>query len=336
MTSPANQILLDDESRSWRRRLGALPWAVLEELAHQAEPSADRWITAIGVRDLGTALGVTKDTAARALTTLRSARLITPARAQTSNGRSRPGYQLHLPDGITIRCGPDNHDSSRLPDAVCPDVEDTRGLEGEDNIASSPGLHRARPWSTPVRPAKRRSSKTQHAQVEGPNPEVQPRLFDHLAFGDRSMERLLTPSTSPPVDSPMSYTPVPMTVRTNKSVATSRQRTASVRTEPGNPAGAARVAAGGKRSGLVSPSPVQEESQVPHSIATDPAAQDRKGIRAELSPARSDYADRRPEERMTLTDTDTDGPAQRPSGGTTKVFRSVHPARLKGSLEADQ
>lgn len=178
MTSAGNQIILDPRSRSWRRRLGALPWAVFEELAHQARPGEGDWIAPIGVRDLGTALGVTKDTAARALAALRSARLVSPVRAHTTDGRSRPGYQLHLPDGITIRSCTDNHDSNQHSDAACPDEEGTRCPEGD---YASPSADRR---SRPKRPSQRHSSNLRPVRTQGPVPPVQTSLFAFLPVAD--------------------------------------------------------------------------------------------------------------------------------------------------------
>ena len=102
MTSPAtNHIHIDGASRHWRRRLGALPWAVLEELALIAIPTEHCWSAPIGVRDRA-ALAITKNTEARAMATLRSAGIAQPARVARGSGPPRPGYVLNLPDGLTL------------------------------------------------------------------------------------------------------------------------------------------------------------------------------------------------------------------------------------------
>ncbi len=102
MTSPiTNHIVLDPTSRLWRSRLGALPWTVLEVLALSAVPTTEGWTARVGVRDLGASLGITKDTAARAVATLRSAGLVLAVRVPVEGG-SRPGDRLNLPEGISV------------------------------------------------------------------------------------------------------------------------------------------------------------------------------------------------------------------------------------------
>jgi hypothetical protein len=111
------EICLTAISTTWRRQLGPLPWAVLEELALNAQPDQHGWIAPLGVRTIALAVGVTKDTAARAVTALRSAGLAMPDRHKTPDGRSLPGYRLNLPEGIRI---------GRRDNAVCPDREQSR------------------------------------------------------------------------------------------------------------------------------------------------------------------------------------------------------------------
>ncbi len=131
--SPTNQIRLDPASRSWRRRLGPLAWAVLEELALTARLTEQGWAAPVGVRAIGTAVGVTKDTAARAINTVSKAGLLSAERVPGPDGRTRSGYHLHLPDGITIRTCPVD-DDARLDQhtpSVRPDGEYTHRLDGE-------------------------------------------------------------------------------------------------------------------------------------------------------------------------------------------------------------
>jgi hypothetical protein len=129
-----SQLLVDPASRTWRRRLGPLPWAVLEELALQAQPSPHGWDAAVGVRHLGAAVGITKDTAARALASLRSAGLVMPARVHLPKGPSRSGYRLNLPDGISIRSCPNNQDTPQHDNGASPNGEDTRRLDGGSSL----------------------------------------------------------------------------------------------------------------------------------------------------------------------------------------------------------
>ena len=125
MTGPSvNRILLTQTSSTWRRRLGPMAWAVLEELALAARPTEQGWTTPVGVRYLGTVLGITKNTAARAITTLRSAGLVLSVRVEAEDGRHRTGYRLDLPDGITVRVCPSNQDTAPPEEAAaCPEGE---------------------------------------------------------------------------------------------------------------------------------------------------------------------------------------------------------------------
>ena len=67
MTSPEAALVLGTDSRHWRR-VGPLAWAALEHLALAARPDHQGWAAPLGVRDIATGIGVTKDTAARAVT----------------------------------------------------------------------------------------------------------------------------------------------------------------------------------------------------------------------------------------------------------------------------
>ena len=70
MTSPEAALVIGTDSRHWRRRLGPLAWAALEPLALAAHPDHHGWAAPLGVRDIAAGIGVTKDTAARAVTAL--------------------------------------------------------------------------------------------------------------------------------------------------------------------------------------------------------------------------------------------------------------------------
>jgi hypothetical protein len=127
MTGPANRIVLNPDCGSWRRRLGPLPWAVLEELALCTRRDETGWVAAIGVRAIAAAVGVTKDTAARAVATLRSAGLVTPDRVKSADGRSLSAYRLDLPDGISIQgCPVPQNSNGTDANGSCPNGEDSR------------------------------------------------------------------------------------------------------------------------------------------------------------------------------------------------------------------
>jgi hypothetical protein len=59
------ELLITTESLPWRRQLGPLGWTVLQHLALSSHFSDRGWTVGVGVRDIATGLGVTKDTAAR-------------------------------------------------------------------------------------------------------------------------------------------------------------------------------------------------------------------------------------------------------------------------------
>jgi hypothetical protein len=96
----ARALTITAGSRTWRRRLGAQAWSALEELALSAHPDEQGWSTAIGVRGVAVQLGITKDTAARAVNVLIHAGLVQRTRTTGPDGRRRAGYRLNLPPGV--------------------------------------------------------------------------------------------------------------------------------------------------------------------------------------------------------------------------------------------
>ena len=138
-TRPTNQdatgwtLCIDPGSREWRRQLGVLAWAALEDLALSAHPSDQGWVAPVGVRDIARGIGVTKDTAARAVHILSSARLVVFERVAGRDGRPRSGYRLQLPDGIQVRPRPKPDDTlvSKVGGG-CPDREDKRFPDRQD------------------------------------------------------------------------------------------------------------------------------------------------------------------------------------------------------------
>lgn len=97
-------LVVSDAGRALRARLDPAAWVVLEEL-WQRVPTVARYgdaVVAVTVRELGAAVGVSKDTAARALARLTRAGLLaaqpTGARA---TGRFGPGrYRLTPTDAL--------------------------------------------------------------------------------------------------------------------------------------------------------------------------------------------------------------------------------------------
>ena len=140
-------LVVAGPSRASRRQLGPLAWAVLEELALVAQRDDAGWVAPVGVRHVASAIGINKDTAARAMAKLGAAGVVTLTGVQGSNGRRRSGYRLHLPDGITVQACPTNSDSqsedSLLNDdlQLRPDISDgTASVQEVNGLCERPQL----------------------------------------------------------------------------------------------------------------------------------------------------------------------------------------------------
>ena len=127
-------LILGAGTRELRAAVGPSAWCALEELCLRAELTEHGWVATGGVRDLGAGMGVTKDTAARAVTVLLRAGLILRHRLETET-RRRAAYLIRestdlllcLDDRDGVLC-PEDEDTNRerrLPDARphSPDVE---------------------------------------------------------------------------------------------------------------------------------------------------------------------------------------------------------------------
>ena len=65
----AAALVTERPAAAWRRRRGPLAWVALEHLALSSHLSDQGWVAPMGVRDVASGIGVTKDTAARAVAT---------------------------------------------------------------------------------------------------------------------------------------------------------------------------------------------------------------------------------------------------------------------------
>lgn len=63
-------VVVSADARELRRAVGVTAWCVLEELVLDGELDADRVVVSTNVRRLASAVGVSKDTAARAVARL--------------------------------------------------------------------------------------------------------------------------------------------------------------------------------------------------------------------------------------------------------------------------
>jgi len=173
MTGPV--LLVAAESRAWRRRLGALAWAALEHLALAAQPDEMGWAAPVGVRDVAAGLGVTKDTAARAVAALGAAGLVAFAQVETVEGQRRSGYRLNLPEGIRLRQCPVDQDTPSPPmrsDSSPTDQAKVRCIPNPDSTPGT-GCLPHQDSASDVRGAPRRSAPSPAA--------AQPSLFDPVA-----------------------------------------------------------------------------------------------------------------------------------------------------------
>ena len=176
-------LRLNAESRIWRRRLGPLAWAVLEDLALTAHNTDQGWVAPIGVRDIAASIGVTKDTAARAVAALGTAGLAVLQRVEGRDGRLRSGYRLQLPAGISLRpCPDDVHRAVVTPSAGCPEAEDTDSPRGQDSDAPQPGRSGRQPPEREFGRERGGAGERPGLSVEKRQPirtevAIQPRLF---------------------------------------------------------------------------------------------------------------------------------------------------------------
>jgi len=142
-TDPDGTVLfVDARSAAWRRRLGPLGWAALEHLALASRLDDQGWAAPIGVRAVATSIGVTKDTAARAITILAAAGLVTRESVTTPGGGRRSGYRLHLPDGLELRTHPQHQDTpcQQQQTRHCPKIEDSRSCPTNQDTTPTAGI----------------------------------------------------------------------------------------------------------------------------------------------------------------------------------------------------
>jgi DNA-binding transcriptional MocR family regulator len=92
--TPTRSIVIHPAAATLRRSLGAQAWAALEVIVAASGNSAPVTV-AISARKLAVELGVSKNTAARALATLTDAGLISPRQARALTGTFDTGsYEL--------------------------------------------------------------------------------------------------------------------------------------------------------------------------------------------------------------------------------------------------
>lgn len=94
-------IVVGPDGAVLRRRLGPLAWCALETVVAVSD---DQSIAAVSVRSMAVELGVSKNTAQRVLTTLRTAGFITSIPARRDGGRfSTGGYRVTIAASVLAR-----------------------------------------------------------------------------------------------------------------------------------------------------------------------------------------------------------------------------------------
>jgi DNA-binding transcriptional ArsR family regulator len=96
-------LVVGAASLELRRALGPSAWLVFEEMLLRSTTERGERIAHVSVRSMAAALGVAKDTVARALSRLRDAGLVTPAQSKSERGLFEAGsYVIDVPEGVTL------------------------------------------------------------------------------------------------------------------------------------------------------------------------------------------------------------------------------------------
>lgn len=129
-----HHLMITAAARNARAELGPTPWAVLEDLALDGRSDSEgRLVAATNVRHIAIHLGISKDTAARALTRLADAGFVVrSSHRRSTNGAFAPSsYVLHLSPslGLTL-AGAGQRPASRPPSVL--DVNEPVPESSED------------------------------------------------------------------------------------------------------------------------------------------------------------------------------------------------------------
>ncbi|MGH9030586.1 MAG: hypothetical protein ACRDZV_00535 [Acidimicrobiia bacterium] len=94
-------LLVGPAAAPLRRALPASAWVALESLVARSHPAPDGRVVELGVRDLATDMGASKNTAQRALAVLAQAGLLGPEHRRAGDGTFRATrYLLQLPADV--------------------------------------------------------------------------------------------------------------------------------------------------------------------------------------------------------------------------------------------
>ena len=101
MTAEARSIVIDGRASEVRRRLGPTAWGVLEELLAGSTGPSSHCRSSTTVRSLAAAIGMSKDTVARAVKRLTAAGIVVAEQTRTPAGAfGRGTYRIVVPTGI--------------------------------------------------------------------------------------------------------------------------------------------------------------------------------------------------------------------------------------------
>ena len=91
-------IVVGPKAHELRRYVGAMSWAVLEEMMQAATGPSDRLTAEVSIRSLAASLGASKDTVARAVRRLRDLGVVEAGQRRSQSGSFRAGsYRLAVP-----------------------------------------------------------------------------------------------------------------------------------------------------------------------------------------------------------------------------------------------
>jgi hypothetical protein len=161
----ASGVLVTAGARKRCRAVGATAWAVLCDVTLDAEADAEgRLVAATNVRRIADHLGISKDTAARALARLGHAGLVGRGSARSESGRFVAStYVVRLgTSGIILLAGPS------FPEDPCPLLADTDATPGNGDTSPSARRRSLRPASSRRRraPAEQASLFPAGGQLE--------------------------------------------------------------------------------------------------------------------------------------------------------------------------
>lgn len=101
--SPLRSVVVGAAASELRRALGPTSWLVMEELLMRSTGPADACIASVSVRGLAASLGLSKDTACRAIRRLRDAGLVRVTQQRTVAGIFDSGtYLITVPDCFAL------------------------------------------------------------------------------------------------------------------------------------------------------------------------------------------------------------------------------------------